>query len=178
MLLFYLSVVDTADDKTLLERLYLDYRVLMKRIAYKILGDDALAEDAVHNAFLRIISNLEKFYDKSCQETEGLIVIIIRSASIDMYRKRRRELENSDISDISDIQVPANTDFSVVEAKDILKSVEALPENYRNALLLKVEYAFTDREIGAMLGISTSAASKRLERARKLMQTWLYDEVM
>ena len=84
MLIFYMSLIDSDESKDKFESLYLKYRKHMKHIAMKILGDEHLAEDAVHNAFVKIISNLEKFNKIDCQETRNLIVIIIRSASIDM----------------------------------------------------------------------------------------------
>ena len=88
MLIFYMSLIDSDESKDKFESLYLKYRKHMKHIAMKILGDEHLAEDAVHNAFVKLISNLEKFNKIDCQETRNLIVIIIRSVSIDMYRKR------------------------------------------------------------------------------------------
>ena len=88
MIALYLSLIDSDESKDKFEEMYLKYRKQMKKTAFKILGDDGLAEDAVHNAFLKIISNFDKFKEIDCQETKNLIVIIIRSVSIDMYRKR------------------------------------------------------------------------------------------
>ena len=99
MLTFYLNLIDSEDKKDKFESLYLKYRKHMKYIAIKILGDEQLAEDAVHNAFLKILNHLNKFQNIDCQETRNLIVIIIRSVSIDMYRKRKKEFENTDILD-------------------------------------------------------------------------------
>ena len=93
MLALYLSLIDSDESKDKFEELYLKYRRQMKIIAFKILGDEGLAEDAVHNAFLKIISAFDKFNEIDCQKTKNLIVIIIRSVSIDMYRKRKREFE-------------------------------------------------------------------------------------
>ena len=53
--------------------------------ANNILKDSHLAEDAVHNAFLRIINNLEKIEDINSHKTKGLIVIIVKNVSIDIY---------------------------------------------------------------------------------------------
>ena len=145
MLLLYLTAIDSDESKDKFEALYLKYRKQMKIIACRILGDEHLAEDAVHNTFIKIISNLEKFNEIDCQQTRNLIVIIIRSVSIDMYRKRNKEFENTDTSER---ELSVKTDFSAVEVADILKGIEALPQIYRDVLLLKIEYGYTDREIG------------------------------
>ncbi len=173
MLFLYMSMIDSDDERDKFEQLYLNYRKLMKDIALSILGDEQLSEDAVHNAFLKIINHLDKFSDINCQETKNLIVIIVRSVSIDMYRKRNREFNKTDILDK---ELSAETDFSAVQTEDILKEIEALPEIYRDILLLKVEYDYNDREIAKMLGIKVDTASKRLERARKLLKQQLLKE--
>ena len=156
MLIFYMSLIDSDESKDKFESLYLKYRKHMKRIAMKILGDEHLAEDAVHNAFLKIISNLDKFSEEDCQENKNLIVIIIRNTAIDMYRKRNREFENTDVLNT---ELSTETDFSVVQVEDILKEIEALPEIYRDVLLLKVEYDFKDRDIAKMLGINVDTVN-------------------
>ena len=173
MLFLYMSLIDSDDERDKFEQLYLKYRKLMKYIALNILGDEQLSEDAVHNAFLKIINHLDKFSDINCQETKNLIVIIVRSVSIDMYRKRNREFDKTDILDK---ELSAETDFSAFQTEYIVKEIEALPEIYRDILLIKIEYDYTDREIAKILGIKADTASKRLERARKLLKRQLFKE--
>ena len=55
MLGFYLSLIDSDDDKNKFEQLYLTYRQDMYKIAYSILKNNADAEDAVHQAFLQFL---------------------------------------------------------------------------------------------------------------------------
>ena len=71
-MLIYMSRIESNEDKDLFEGLYLKYRKHMKYIAMQILGDEYLAEDAVHNAFLKTISHLEKIHKIACQETKNL----------------------------------------------------------------------------------------------------------
>jgi len=173
MLTFYMTHIDSDEKKDIFESLYLKYRKHMKQIALKILNDDQISEDAVHNAFLKIINHINKFDDLDCQETKNLIVIIIRSVSIDMYRKRNREFENTDVLDT---EISTETDFSSIQAEEILREIEALPEIYRDVLLLKIEYDYKDREIAKLLGIKVDTVSKRLERARKQLKQQLFKE--
>ena len=53
-MLIYMSMIESGEDEDLFKGLYLKYRKHMKYIAMQILGDEYLAEDAVHNAFLKI----------------------------------------------------------------------------------------------------------------------------
>ena len=55
MLTFYLSLIETEEDKSKFENIYETYRKVMFYTANQILKDEYLAEDAVHSAFLRIL---------------------------------------------------------------------------------------------------------------------------
>ena len=173
MFFLYMDIIDSDQDKDKFEKLYLKYRKQMKYIAFKILNDDKLAEDAVHNAFLKIISHLDKFFDTDCQETKNLIVIFIRNTSIDMYRKRKKEFESTDIAER---ELSSETDFSTVHAEEIMEEIKRLPEIYKDVLLLKIEYGFKDKEIANILDTNTATVSKRLERARRQLKQQLFRE--
>lgn len=51
MLMIYLSLLDTDEEKSTFEALYYEHRIQMYHIAYGILKDEQLSEDAVHEAF-------------------------------------------------------------------------------------------------------------------------------
>ncbi|EGT4060805.1 sigma-70 family RNA polymerase sigma factor, partial [Clostridioides difficile] len=57
-MLIYLSIIDSEEEKDKFEKIYEKYKKLMFYIANQILQDEQLSEDAVHNAFLKIIDNL------------------------------------------------------------------------------------------------------------------------
>lgn len=63
---------------------------LMLYIAHDILHDPHDAEDAVHEAFLRLAEMIEKIHEIDCPETRSLIVMITKSKAIDLYRKKKR----------------------------------------------------------------------------------------
>lgn len=57
-MLVYLAVLETEQEKTKFEQLYLTYRQTMFYVANSVLHDTQLAEDAVHQAFLRIMDHM------------------------------------------------------------------------------------------------------------------------
>ena len=59
MLQLYLTLVEDGEVGKL-EALYREYKSIMLSKAYSVLRDEGLAEDAVHNAFMRILKNLDK----------------------------------------------------------------------------------------------------------------------
>ena len=56
-----------------------------------ILHDEHLAEDAVHEAFLRIIQNFHQIEEILSPKTRSFVVIIVRNAALNMQKKRKRD---------------------------------------------------------------------------------------
>jgi len=77
-------------DKNKIELLYVSYRKLMFHVANCILCDEWLAEDAVHQTFLRIIENFNKLGEFSCHKTKSYIVTMARNIAINFYNQRKR----------------------------------------------------------------------------------------
>lgn len=48
----YLMMIDSQEDQSKFEKVYLTYRGLMYHVAYKILNNKHDAEDVVHSAFI------------------------------------------------------------------------------------------------------------------------------
>ena len=98
MLSFYLSLADTPEDKDKIRGIYEKYHDLMMAVAVRFFDDRHDAEDAVHQAFLTVIKNLEKISRVDCPETRRFCVIITRSRCLDMLRSRKRDfsVENTD----------------------------------------------------------------------------------
>ncbi len=75
-MLFYLLLLDSYEDKSKFEQLYIAYRDLMYYVAYKILRDAQQSEDAVHTAFLKIIKRFSDLGEISCLQILSTFVYI------------------------------------------------------------------------------------------------------
>lgn len=168
MLLFYLSLIENEEEQSKFEKLYYEYRHLMKYIAFDILKDNQLAEDAVHNAFIKLSNHLNKIDEISCHKTKSFIVIVIESVAKDMYRKRKREAEMP-FEEITEISVSEDFSLSSFGIENIVSKIESLPEIYRNVLVLKYLQDLDNKEIAKLLNIKESLVRKRLERAKGLL---------
>ncbi|MGL5254505.1 MAG: RNA polymerase sigma factor, partial [Brevinema sp.] len=93
MMIFYLFIIETEEDKRKFERLYLAHKQTMFYAANRILKNEHSAEDAVHGAFMRIINHLEKINENECHKTRAFFVVIVEHIAIDMYRKQKRMSE-------------------------------------------------------------------------------------
>lgn len=161
MLCCYLMLLETVREKSKFTRIYERYRDVMYLTAYGILHDDRLAEDAVHDAFLKIIDHLEKISETECHKTQNFVVIIVRNKAIDLYRKRRRQGE----APLEEGAAPP-AGLPDTPAGELAERIAALPEKLRDALELRYDYGYSVKETARLLKISEEAARKRLERAK------------
>ena len=92
MLQIYLAAADSAEDRSLIEFLYTEYKQVMYKTAVSILHNNEDAEDAVHEAFLRVIKNISKFRKYSCNENVSYLVIIVRGIALNMPLKTTKQI--------------------------------------------------------------------------------------
>ena len=164
MLLYYLSLIDSEEDKSKFEKIYEQYRLLMKYIALQ-----------VHDSFVKIIKHLDQVGDVYSHKTRSFIVIIVKNTAIDYIRKEKRSSLVDDIDKVYDTRATAvsgniTDDLSV---REILAKLKELPEKYRDILELKVYHELSDKQIADILNLSHAAARKRLQRAREAFDALL-----
>lgn len=172
MLSFYLSLVKTEEERSKVEALYDKYRSLIKYKAFKILRDDGLAEDAVHEAFLKIIRHLDGIEEISGHKTKMFIVLIAKHSALDIQRKEKR----AQAYNFDDYECSYGVENDIMEKmaiKEIFSIINSLPEIHRDVLLLKVYHDLPDKDIADILGISNQAARKRVQRARDALKKLL-----
>jgi RNA polymerase sigma-70 factor (ECF subfamily) len=145
-----------------LETLWNQMHIRLRRFIGSRISDIDDAEDILQEVFLRIHSNLETVRDMD--KVESWIYQIARNSIIDYYRGRRVLVELPDI--------PTKEDFPEKGAAEsiapyIQEIVQALPEPYREALILTEYQGLSQKEMADRLGISLSGAKSRVQRARQ-----------
>ena len=164
MLICYLQMLDTPEEKVRFEQIYLKYSSLMYHVADGILHNRQDAEDAVHNAFLRIIKHFKKLQNIPAQDLAPLVTVIARNEAVSLQRKRKGETPLEDWDGL------AETLESVTDYHALVDSFTRLPRTYRTALEMKLLLGYSDGEIAARLGLSKTAVSTRISRGRQLLR--------
>ena len=75
-MIIYLQMIESDEDKSKFEQLYIMYKGLMFHVAMKILKNEFDAEDAVHQAFLSLIENLKKNRMSNVQKLELISLLL------------------------------------------------------------------------------------------------------
>ena len=143
-----------------------------------MLGDEALARDAVQDIFIKVFLNLSRFSEQSSFST--WLYSITYNFCIDLIRKKKKipVLFADDVSRISDeveVEIP---DSVLLEMKqDRLEKVLAqLPEGDRIILLMKYMDEMSIKDIADLLQKTESAIKMQIMRAKQRAQT-IYDEM-
>lgn len=164
MLVYYLQLFDTPEEKRRFEDIYQSYRSMMFHVAQGILHNRQDAEDAVHNAFLRIIQHFSRFQSAPTQDLAPLIAVIARNEAISLLRTKRDTLP------LEDWDAFAQSTASITDYHALVDSFTRLPQTYRAVMELKLLWGYADGEIAEKLGLSKTAVSTRVSRGRQLLR--------
>ena len=177
MLAFYLNIIDNIEDKCRFEELYLSYRFTMLKVAENVLHDYSLAEDAVHEAFLRILPHMGRIDEIDCNKTHAFVVIVVKNISLDMLRRQNRH-PAADLAEWEELPAGSNTDpeqalLGKESREAFLRALTVMNKVYADVLALSVAYELSDKEIAGILGITAGNVRVRLCRGRQELIQYL-----
>lgn len=168
----YLALIDCEEDRDKFELIYKKYNKIMFYIAKGVLQNDHNAEDAVSLSFIKIIKHLDKINEINCNKTKGLIVIIVKNTSIDLYRKIKKENEN--VHNIEEkYELCENIEIEVENS--VQEAILKLPQKYRDVFFLKYCHQLEYDEIGRVLDIKESTIRSLISRGKKKLEYILKD---
>lgn len=168
MISFYLSLLDTPEEKSMFEQLYRLYRQDMYKMAYGILKNKYDTEDAVHEAFMRVMKKLTKISEIDCPQTHAYLLIIVKNVALKIIKKRTKtvvvDTDTVEITDDFGLEEYVISNMEVERLKNIL---EQLPDEYYEVLFLELFMEFNISEIAEQLGLTYDNTKKRIQRAKK-----------
>ena len=148
------------------------YAGTLYRVAYSVLRNAADAEDAVQEAFVRVLRHRETLAEVRDQRV--WLIRIVWNVVLDRKRRMKTRPETDDVAELARV-LPAeglSAEERAVAAQhhaQVLGCVEQLPAKEREVLMLSAFEELTSVEIATVLGISESSVRSRLFRARNLM---------
>lgn len=158
-MLIYLQLIDSPEDQSKFEKIYYQYRGLMLYVARHLLNRYEDAEDAVHEAFIKIAKNISRIGDFNCPKTRAYIVIIVENTCIDLLRKNNKHPVQP-----LDFEPGIHVDYA--GENELTRCILQLPAQDRDILLLRFDLGYSSKEAAKLLGISEAAARKREQRAK------------
>jgi RNA polymerase sigma-70 factor (ECF subfamily) len=159
-------------EEDALAALVTEYAPTLYRVAFSVLRNPADAEDAVQEAFLRVLRHRGMLGD--VRDRRVWLIRIVWNIVLDRKRRAKTRPETDDVAELARV-LPSNglSAEQIAAAAQhhahVLSCVEQLPAKEREVLLLSAFEELTSVEIATVLGITESSVRSRLFRARNLM---------
>lgn len=170
-MLIYLSALETDNERREFMVLYSEYHDVMLRVAKKYFpSDQMMLEDAVQNAWMKVIKNFQRILDVPCKKRGAYCVIIVRNECISLLRKAKNDLSFDDLEPI------LAEDQAEGHADAIIEVIHRLPETYRTVLEMRFVEECSTREIAQKLNIPEATVNTRVFRGRSLLLERLREE--
>lgn len=178
MITFLLTIED-ENLRNKLEEIYIKYKKDAYWVALKILQDKFEAEDVVHEAIIKLSSILEKDEDLECNKIKGLIVIIVRNLSINIYNRRKKIIASTYDESFENVidSLDLNEEMIQLEQAKLIADILAkINPTYADIITLKYFHEYSNLEISHLLNISEGNVRARLLRARLAIKKILEEE--
>lgn len=171
------------EDKEILQKLYQRNKQKLYYMAWKIIRDDMLAEEAIHMCFLKLIEHFEKYREQSYENLEKLCGAIVINSARDIAREYARkeplEQEQSGLKEELVRDYMPDVLQQIIEQDEQKLIVEALrrlePEEY-HFLYLQYGLGIKPKEIGKLMNVPSSVVRKKMLKCRKKLAKILEDD--
>jgi RNA polymerase sigma-70 factor (ECF subfamily) len=135
----------------------------LRAFAISLCGNIDRADDLVQETLLRAIANIDSF--KPGTNMSAWLFTILRNHFRSEYRKRRREVEDSDGHYAESLKSQPDQ-IGQVEFREFREALAQLPPDQREALVLVGASGFSYEEAANICGCAVGTIKSRVNRAR------------
>src|SRR5881398_2429572 len=135
----------------------------LRAFAISLSGNGDRADDLVQETLLRAIANIDSFQPGT--NLPAWLFTILRNLFRSEYRKRRREVEDSDGRFAETLKTHPEQN-SHIEFQEFQQALAKLPPDQREALILIGASGFSYEETAEICGCAVGTVKSRVNRAR------------
>lgn len=158
-------------DNVARKQLYEQYADLLMAICIRYCSDRDLAQDVLHDGFLKILRSFDKFHYKGEGSLRAWLTRIMINEALEALRKRSSSNEQP-IDELAD-DIEDEEDFERIPQSVLMQFIRELPDGYRAVFNLYVFEEKSHKEIAEILGITEHTSSSQFFRAKK----WLMNKI-
>lgn len=166
-----MALLDEEDNKPF-NALYEKYKDRAYAIAYSILEDSFLADDATVEVFISLAKNFKIVKKLNYHKLDYYIVITSRNTAINMLKKEKKHMKMKSYND--DLYL-ADDNLKAFDYVFLKLCISKLRFNDQQVLYLRYTARLEYKEIAATLGISSAAARKRVQLAKARLKKLIED---
>jgi RNA polymerase sigma-70 factor (ECF subfamily) len=166
----------------------MEYMPSLYTAALRMTRNPSDAEDLVQETYLKAYRAFDRFQEGT--NLKAWLYRILTNTFINSYRAKKRRPEESDIDDVESLYLyrrlgglAGSTSGRSAEEEvldhitdsEVKEAIEALPEQFRMAVLLGDVEGFSYKEIAEILDVPIGTVMSRLHRGRRALQSRLYE---
>lgn len=156
------------NDPAAQQLLYQRYSPKMLSVCYRYAKSREDAEDMLQEGFVKVFLQINRYEHRG--SLEGWILRVIVHTCINHLKKYKKFNDVVDLTYASNLVIREDNIPGIVQAKQIVESIRALPIGYRTVLNLYAIEGYSHKEIGAMLEIEESTSRSQYTRAKNLLE--------
>jgi RNA polymerase sigma-70 factor (ECF subfamily) len=175
-------------DQAEFTELAMPYMSALYSAALRMTRNPSDAEDLVQETYLRAYRGFGGFREGT--NLKAWLYKILTNTFINTYRAKKRRPEETDLDDTEDFylfrrlggleaadaaQTPETEVLDHIPDEVVKQALEALPEQFRMAVLLADVEGFSYKEIADIMDVPIGTVMSRLHRGRKQLQKSLWD---
>ena len=163
-----------AGERQALDLLYQQYRPKLLNICKHYAKEDVVAEDLLHDAFVVILTSLDKL--EQTDKPEPWMTAIVKNVC--HHYQLHVKKEQATLRQMAKEGWPSAEEIPVPDYDEIQAFISQLPQDYQRLFRLSVFEGLSHKEISQLLGITPNSSSKRLSNAKRMLrllirQSWV-----
>ena len=161
-------------DRQALNLLYSHYKPYLLNVCKHYAKEDDVAEDLLHDAFIVILTSLDKL--RSTDKLEVWMTTIVRNVGYHYWK--HLDKEHTALQQMADESQDTTVENLMPDYELMQKLVAQLPKGYQQVFRLSVFEGLSHQEISRMLNIAPHTSSSQLLHAKRMLrklikQSWL-----
>ena len=161
-------------DRQALNLLYSHYKPYLLNVCKHYAKEDDVAEDLLHDAFIVILTSLDKL--RSTDKLEVWMTTIVRNVGYHYWK--HLDKEHTALQQMADESQDTTVESLMPDFELMQKLVAQLPKGYQQVFRLSVFEGLSHQEISRMLNIAPHTSSSQLLHAKRMLrklikQSWL-----
>ena len=140
----------------------------MLGVCYRFAKNREDAEDMLQEGFIKVFTQMHQYRNEGA--LEGWIRRIVVHTCINILKKNKKFSDSVDISNANGLNIREEMIPSIMQAKQVVECIRALPLGYKTVLNLYAIEGYSHKEIAFLLDIEESTSRSQYTRAKAMLE--------